>query len=300
MSILDWYRYHVKDGSVSNMFYHLNLGLWRKLGEQITFGTPIWEDPWDVMVVLDGCRYDTMKAVAGEFDWCNDVSAEYSVGSESGDWMETTFSTEKYQSDLSSTAYVTANGKTDQHINSDNLYKLDEVWRYAFDFDWGTVPAKSVTDRAIDVARSDSPDRLLVHYMQPHFPVVPPASDGESVPDCLLDSNWEHIRQDPTVTSDVLSRFAVKNLRYVMNSVERLLQNIDAERVVITADHGNLFGEFEALGLWGHPPNLPVPLLKRVPWVVTDAENTANEDPELEPSLETGDLEEKLSALGYK
>ena len=35
---------------------------------------------------------------------------------------------------------------------------------------------------------------------------------------------------------------------YVLNDIGILLDNLDAERVVITADHGEAFGEYGILG----------------------------------------------------
>lgn len=301
MSLVDWYRYHIRrEESPQDALYHLYLGTHRKIGEYVNYGTPIWEESWDMMIVLDACRYDMIAAIADELNWIEDVECRYSVGSESSEWLEFNFDEQQFSDELASVAYVSANGKTEAEIDPQTLKHLDEVWKYAFDFDWGSVPARSVTDRSIDVSRTVDPDRLLVHYMQPHLPIVPPACTPSEVPSCLLDTDWEDIRRDSEVTKHVLWKFSLENLRYVLGEVERLLNNVDSERVIITADHGNLFGELRGAGLWGHPPNTPVPLLKRVPWIVTEATNTANEEPDIERGKEVGELEEKLAALGYK
>jgi glucan phosphoethanolaminetransferase (alkaline phosphatase superfamily) len=91
----------------------------------------------------------------------------------------------------------------------------------------------------------------------------------------------------------------VQNLRYVLDHVERLLNNIDAETVVLTADHGELFGEW---GLYSHHACVPHPALRKVPWVRT----TANDSQSHNPPIERSDVDrverisnEKLAALGY-
>lgn len=300
MGLSDWYGYHVRNGEIQDAIYHLYLGMWRNTGNWIRYGDPIWNDPWDVLIVLDACRYDLMLGVADECEFVQDIGSRYSEGSESGEWMDANFDSQLYSHELSNTAYVTGNGKTETQITASHFEYLDEVWRYAFDSEWGTIRPESVTDRAIDVHRSRDPERMIVHYLQPHLPIVPPVAETRDVPECLLDPGWEDIRKSPDVTSSLLWELSLENLRFVLDSVERVLRNIDAETVVITADHANLFGELRGAGLWGHPPNVPVPLLKKVPWVVTEAKNTAEEEPSLKPQTETGDIEEKLAALGYK
>lgn len=88
------------------------------------------------------------------------------------------------------------------------------------------------------------------------------------------------------------------NLRYVLDDVSRLLANIDVERVVITSDHGELFGEW---GLYSHHVGSLHPALRKVPWVETTASDTNSANPDVELSLEpTEPMEEHLEALGYR
>jgi hypothetical protein len=88
------------------------------------------------------------------------------------------------------------------------------------------------------------------------------------------------------------------HLRAGLDDVALLLENLDADRVAITADHGECFGEW---GLYGHHLSTPVPELLRVPWVETTATDTGTYDPDIDfehVDTETS-VEEKLSALGY-
>jgi hypothetical protein len=87
------------------------------------------------------------------------------------------------------------------------------------------------------------------------------------------------------------------NLEYVLDSVAVLLENVDGE-VLITADHGNLLGEF---GLYGHPDHVPIKALKRVPWCTTTARETgSHEISDWQSSQATGDRDELLRDLGYR
>jgi len=86
-------------------------------------------------------------------------------------------------------------------------------------------------------------------------------------------------------------------LECVLGDVELLLSAIDADSVVLTADHGNSFGE---AGVFGHYRHVPIPSLRTVPWVETTARRTRDYEPaeyDTEPS--DGEVSERLSALGY-
>lgn len=87
------------------------------------------------------------------------------------------------------------------------------------------------------------------------------------------------------------------NLRYVLDDVSLLRDNIDAERFAISADHGNAIWEY---GLYGHPGGISLPVLNEVPWCVTDATDhqthTPPERSKTEPTQETGGI---LNVLGY-
>jgi membrane-anchored protein YejM (alkaline phosphatase superfamily) len=87
------------------------------------------------------------------------------------------------------------------------------------------------------------------------------------------------------------------NLRLVLDSIEVLLENLDAERVAITADHGELLGELDQ---WGHFQSIPHPQLKRVPWVETTATDKETRHPDEEFAIAHDDsVQEQLADLGY-
>jgi len=93
----------------------------------------------------------------------------------------------------------------------------------------------------------------------------------------------------------------MSDLRYVLDDIQLLLENIDSNRVVITADHGEAFGEY---GVLGHKPGSLHPKIRKVPWIVTSAENQNTYQPTVEEPdmsrVSEGEIEEQLSALGYK
>jgi len=100
------------------------------------------------------------------------------------------------------------------------------------------------------------------------------------------------------------------NYRYVLDDVALLLDSVDADRIVLTADHGNAFGEW---GLWGHPDRIPIRVLREVPWIVTSASDSGEYEPDLalttpERTDDAGadeadptdeQVADRLAALGY-
>ena len=274
------------------------------LGRRIPYGTTVYDRTWDVLVVLDACRYDLFRSVAPDIELFDTVSAVRSVGSSSSEWLENTFLAEP---ETAQTVMVTGNTWTDRYLDADTFAALDEVWKYAWDEDLDTVPAGAVTDRAIALARQQAPERLIVHYMQPHHPFVPDplAADGglaRTGSHSNAANPWVALRRGNISVERVWEAYEA-NLRYVLQEVESLVENVDG-RVAITADHGNLFGEW---GLYGHPMNTPVPELLAVPWAETTADGRDRRDPKLEPPepLPVSRVygaesdEERLDSLGY-
>ncbi len=274
------------------------------LGRRLEYGTNVYDRPWDVLVVLDACRADLLRAVAGDIDFLGTVGTVRSVGSSSSEWLENTF---LGREETGRTAMVTGNTWSDRYLEADAFGALDEVWKYAWDDELGTVLPSAITDRAIALARDWDPDRLVVHYMQPHHPFV---SDPIAGDDGMArtgahssDSNpWILLRRGEISVERVRDAYEA-NLRYVLPEVETLVENVDG-RIAITADHGNLFGEW---GLYGHPMWTPVPALLEVPWAETKGDGRRSYTPTIEPPEPLpvsriygaeGDRE-RLEALGY-
>ncbi|WP_049913226.1 hypothetical protein [Halococcus thailandensis] len=282
--------------------YELWIGALRRADRFADPGVNIYDRSWDTLVILDGCRADVLHGIAHEYEFLDTPSTHRSPGSTSYEWMERTF-TEEYRKEMERTVQVTANPHSQRFFDDADFRKIDPVWRDAWDETRGTVLARSVTDRAIVAGREKvgTDDRLLVHYMQPHFPSVPaPLMNGVGLDDWLDGSEhaWQGLRRGEFTERDVWLAY-VENLRYVLDDVAILLENLDAERVAITADHGNAKGEW---GIYGHP-NVPLNVLRNVPWFVTSATDHRTRDPDVdsttdaEPSDET--VAERLEALGY-
>ncbi|WP_458206997.1 sulfatase-like hydrolase/transferase [Haladaptatus sp. NG-SE-30] len=283
---------------VDTSAYEFYKGILRRLGDHRNYGEPIYSHPWDALVVLDGCRFDTLCEVASEYSFIDHVSQFESLGTRSDEWMRANFA----DRDCTDTAHVTANPNSAEHLDAENFDLLDELWRDCWDDESGTVPARAVTDRAITAAREHDPEKLVVHYMQPHFPSVPDSLPGGAMSRDEFGQRvgvWERLRRGD-LTRERVWRAYRENLRYVLDDVSLLLDNLDADRVIITADHGNAFGEWY---VYGHPDRIPIRVLRDVPWVVTSASDAETHDPEAwtrETTHSDESVTDRLSALGYR
>jgi hypothetical protein len=258
----------------------------------------VYEREWDVLIVLDCARVDLLRAVEPEYDFIESVGELVSVGSTSPEWMKHTF-TGEYDGEMAETVYVTGNTSTDEYISDNSMGHLEEVWRDGWDTEIGTVHPETVTDGAIALHRNRKPDRMIVHYMQPHGPYLPFDSETNSQKPLGSGMSLDQLVEKKGYTTEEIWEIYLENLRVVLDQVAVLLENIDAERVVISADHGEAFGEG---GKWGHYWGSRLDSLRKVPWAVTTATDEGGYAPETTDSHEgTEDLsvEDKLSHLGY-
>lgn len=289
-------------------------------------GTHVLDRDWDLLVILDTCRVDAMRQVAPEFGFVGDVDRIWSRGGSSPDWIAHTFD-RAYEETLAETAYLTANphaetvledrelirgkhfGAAKQFhrygswdpINPDNLGRYERLWK----FESGSsenggdpvmkyTPPRVVTDRGIAVMREYDFDRVILHYMQPHYPYISNA--------LREDRDIQEFERRPKSSKragrDRVFEAYQDDLRYVLEDISLLLENVSAETVVLSADHGDAFGEY---CVYGHGPGRIHPQVRNVPWVETTASDTGTHTPETEPVEQVSEsTSEHLEALGYK
>lgn len=282
-------------------------------------GTNVYDRDWDLLIVLDACRVDALEAVAPEYDFIQSVDSIWSVGTASHEWLCKTF-TREHLDEIRETVHITTNPFVpkvfDDHTYPPETYSVPLMWpkwdvvdrddfkevinihRHDYEDISSSPPPQSVTDYAIDAGRRTSFDRMILHYFQPHTPYIAEAyEERRSLTDVERDP-WQAV-WDGIATKEEIEDLYMENLRYALDSIEVLLRNIDAEKVVITADHGDLFGEW---GAWGHPEGFPHPDLKRVPWATATATDTGEYVPEVDVEKQMGakdDVERRLAELGY-
>ncbi|WP_435102464.1 hypothetical protein [Halarchaeum sp. P4] len=262
--------------------------------------TPIWEEEWDLLIILDACRPDWMKEIEEEYNFISDINTKHSVGSHSSEWISETFSDE-YSQLLKDTLYVTGNHYASQ-IDESNLRKLVMAQDYGeWAYDSASPPANVVTDLAVQAARSTDWERCIVHYMQPHKPFIKRKESREEFLVKQDSLGYEpYIRHfNGEISEEELRLEFISNLKYVLEEVKLLLENIDAPKVVISSDHGQALGED---GLWDHTMRVKHPSMKQVPWIETSAvdEQTLSPDEYSLAEYDEETVKENLEMLGYR
>lgn len=259
----------------------------------------VMDENWDVLVVLDACREDLFREVVG-VDRFDTYGTRYSAGSATNEWARKNFSGQA----LTDTVYVTGNPVVSREVRT-AFHSFVEVWRDSFDEEIGTVPPEPVTDAALKAATEHQDKRLIVHYLQPHYPFIGypdlryanfEQTEAVTVRDAKEGASdvWEALDLGLVDYTTVWEAYA-DNLRGVMESVDELLEEVEGT-TVITSDHGNLLGEAVTslrINMYGHPPRIHHPAVREVPWAVIKGPTT-------ETSHRTEvEIEDQLESLGY-
>lgn len=288
--------------------YGVKQGIHAWLGEAYLkqIATQDWEtesifsrDDWDILLVLDACRYDLFTEVEAEYDFITHTEPRFSPASCTWEWLPTLLRDTPPER-LDEVAYVTGNPQS-QHYVDDEFGYMDEVWQYGWDDDVGTVPPRPVTDRAISYWREDDHlDKMIVHYMQPHVPFIPSADspvltrDTFRPNDIAVSDDWILLGRGDREFGAVWHDYR-ENLRLVLDDVAVLLENADADTVVLTSDHGNAVGEY---GIYGHP-DVPLEALRKVPWALATATDERTHEPREYSRESAKSVKSKLEDLGY-
>lgn len=257
-------------------------------------GVKVMEEEWDNLIVLDACRYDFFQKV----NWIDGkLKKKISSGSHTEEWMRKNF-----RGNYPDTIYVSGNPqiseiKCQERFGKIPFHKIESVWDYGWDEEEGTSPPERVSKAALKIRNEYPEKRLIIHYMQPHwpFPTWSEVSPADLEPDIepntvdrdflwritsLLSKKfsglklalekrskkggniWDYMREGLVSVSEAKSAYE-DNLKIVLETVEKLLKSLDGF-IVITSDHGNLFGEY---WMYGHPPRLHFKELVEVPWL---------------------------------
>ncbi|WP_458187834.1 hypothetical protein [Haladaptatus sp. NG-WS-4] len=262
-------------------------------------GVEFFEEDWDNLIILDACRYDTFEKT---HDLPGELQSKVTKSSSTPDFLYTYFD----GADLRDTVYVTANPQL--YRKSDRvdvkLHKVINVWQdEGWDEEFRTVRPETVTEVAEQAAEEYPNKRIVVHFLQPHYPFIGPT--GQQYLELGRLDFWNRVMAgEIDVPIDVLYQAYEENLELVYPSVERLMKTFEG-KTVVTADHGEAFGERSGpipMSEYGHPNGIYIPQLTTVPWLVyqngAHRTITAGEEGE-EMDDVSADVEERLHDLGY-
>ncbi len=142
----------------------------------------IKETDWDILIILDACRYDYFKEIHKNY-LKGKLSQRRSKGSNTGEWLKNTF-TKKYDlTYISANPYVNNYGLKLPECNpkfdydwkaTDHFSDIINVWNNSWDEELGTVHPREVN---ITYFRN-KPKKAILHYLQPHLPYLKKDSTG--------------------------------------------------------------------------------------------------------------------------
>lgn len=281
--------------------------LYRKSPE----GVRVLDETWGNLLILDACRYDVF-AEHHPFQKGR-LEKRRSLGSDSWGFIQRNFAGEKYHD----TVYISANPFT-RTIPDGTFHAVHNLLKKYWDGDAGTVRPEAVVDMTRSLANRYDDKRLIVHFMQPHFPPIGPTAeqiDSAGIVELDEDQNplwspeergiWTLLRfNDPAVTVDAAWESYLENFSIVCDHVKILLEELSG-RSVITADHGNLFGEWTGpipARAYGHPRDLFVDELVEVPWYIVEGERrqTSSDPPVAVDKVDETIMKDRLASLGYR
>jgi hypothetical protein len=200
--------------------------------------------------------------------------------------------------DFGEIVYVSANPNirfVDAHFHA-----RIRLWEDEWDGELGVVPPSAVTKRAIQAAEQFPNKRLIIHYMQPHFPFIGEYGRSlyeEGIIQHVSDGNefWKQLKD---VGKEPFREAYEENLRITLPHIKRLIDSISGKSVV-TSDHGNEFGR---MGVYGHPSNTYTRNLIKVPWLVIGTNKRKHVEggsATAGPTGDTPEIRERLEKLGY-
>lgn len=224
---------------------------------------------WDNLLLLDDCRLDTFEQVFGESDY------RISLGSATPEYIKETFT----EGDFSEIVYVTGNPHFYPDIFKDLTGRdIEDVFHTVYntyETDWdeenGVVLPEPLIRDAKNARKMFPDKKIIVHFMQPHVPfltseleqsgnhsVSNQASKGDKK---QLESEIKRAEKGKIDNKEVREHYR-ENLEFIKNDIQKLSKELEG-KTVITSDHGELLGE---QGLWGHPGNSYIEILRKVPW----------------------------------
>jgi hypothetical protein len=271
-------------------------------------GVYVVDEDWDNLIILDACRYDIFKelnTIEGKLE------SRISRGSCTMDFLVENFKNYSKYSELNNIVYVTSNPYVNKYL-SGRFHKIYPTWKYGWSDKLNTVPPENVVKDALKACRKHPDKRLIVHFMQPHYPfldvkffvktnkaafnedkfkdtdvineneypqfglveiVNPYNSKREQI---IGTTPWILLEAGALDRNEVFAAYK-NNLKMVLPFVKRLVDILPG-KTVVSSDHGNLIAERVHCILYpfrefGHPCGLyNIKQIVEVPWLIIEKE----------------------------
>lgn len=271
--------------------------LWQqrsKIGWKSNLFERIEESEWDLLVILDACRYDTLASVVD----CAVVERAVSPASATPGFLKQANTEDLFDG----TTYLSANPQTNLH--PPGAKRVVDLYETQWDTELSTVTPDTVYAEARKWLKKG--ERVVAHTLQPHYPHIcmfgnniRPVRNGLHPTELdFLDENYlepQIFLSDGRVSLGRARRSYELCTAYAWNQVKAFATWATSEgyTVAITADHGELFGE---RGFVEHPNKINISSLTTVPWIMFEPDITPTA---YEMKAEPDKITDRLAALGY-
>lgn len=245
---------------------------------------------WDLVIVLDACRVDSLRRAA---NW--PIDTVISPASCTPQWLQQITSSGVF----ADTHIVSGNPQYEKIESKEETMNIERIWETSWDTHRQTVLPEPILDRTSEIR--DDGHRVVAHLQQPHWPYVAKLDDtwllayDDLGPWQSADGDIESLQvamQRGLIDTKRANRAYEASVKSIWETlIPYLIRWIEQEyTIVVTADHGETFGRIRDLRFYEHPCGCHLPPLVRVPWVKFQPTQTT----------EKGDkIEDRLRALGY-
>ena len=241
-------------------------------------GEKVLSEDWDQLIILDDCRFDTFEREFRRRNLPGKLESRLSLGSWTGEFLVRNF-----PGRYDDIVFVTANPFVDRYLNG-KFHRIISVWKTYWDERYQTVLPGAVYRATLRVAEEYPDKRLIVHFLQPHHPYIA-LNFNDRTMSLIRESIGKGNLQLDTINNEppnelylspIYGEFPLKkliwayeeNLRIAIPYVELLLHKLRG-KTIVTADHGELFGEpvtsLLPIKVYGHGVGRNLNLI-RVPW----------------------------------
>jgi len=270
------------------------------------------KNDWDNLILLDGCRFDAFEKNCTNIN--GKLQARISLGSSTPEFIRRNFKNKNYLD----TVYITANPQYLKWDAQDSFYHSVDVWDEAWSSKHETVLPESVTEYAKNAADEYPNKKLIIHYMQPHYPFIGELGkkidkqdsfgkkwrSKENKNNSSQQTVWEMLKKNQLSYKETWEAY-VENLQIALPHVSHLSKYLNG-KTVITSDHGNLFGKKVfplRKKLYGHPSYIYDDGLRKVPWFeipYDERKKTTQSNSVYKESIKDDIVTDRLESLGYK
>lgn len=231
-------------------------------------GIKVPDEDWDYLIILDACRYDVFEHT---HDLPGELRKVISRGSSSNEFLNNNFT--DYYGDIvyfSTNSFVspTDHGGFD---SSKHFFHVEPVYlRDDLEEEKDMQTPEAVVEYFLEHEDEYPHKRKILHLMQPHGAYIGDYQVQKEGRDVTY--LWNDYPRDK------IWKAYISNLERVLEQVAILIEELDG-KIVVTADHGEGFGE---KGVVGHPAGVRTSELVEVPWLEIETGDR--------PEIEAGDI----------